>query len=784
MLRQIRQGAGRLVILVNILAAGGQLGLGGLTAQVTLPGTDPLEWSGDLSARMVEGIDRFLMHALDESVEDRQAYWQVDFSSLERYRASIQPLRQRFLEIIGAVDPRLDDPAFASTSTLGEDALLARGAGYTVQAVRWPVFEGVYGEGLLLRPESGSKAMAIVLPDADQTPEQVVGLVPGLPHASQLAQRLAANGCLVVVPTLINRDDTWSGNARLGRFTNQPHREWIYRQAFELGRHIIGYEVQKVRQAIDCLAALPEAEGLPIGLYGYGEGGLIGFYAAAVDPRIQIAWISGYFDSRQRVWAEPIYRNVFGLLREFGDAEVVRLIAPRRVVVEYAEVPAVAGPPAPRENRMGAAPGRLTTPGYFAVESEVLRARNFFAGHDGFQDTIELVYGNEGLPVIPGSRRALRLFLQGLGIAREQVRYESNAPIPRHPVPDSSARQHRQVRELVDHTQRQLRLAEDRRAEFWNRQVTAANWPEESIPFRQQLWEDVIGKFPTPDMPAHPRTRRLEENDSWRLYEVVLDVWDDVFAWGYLLLPTDLAPGEQRPVVVCQHGLEGLPSDTVFRDAPGYRAYKAFAARLAERGFITFAPHNPYRGRDAFRVLQRKANPLGKSLFSIITGQHQRILDWLSVLPGVDPQRIGFYGLSYGGKTAMRVPALLDRYRLSICSADFNEWIWKNCLVSSPYCYLYTGEYEMPEWNLGNTFNYAEMAALIAPRPFMVERGHLDGVAPDEWVAYEYAKVRRFYARLGTPDRTEIEFFIGPHTINGVGTFNFLHRYLNWPAPE
>jgi cephalosporin-C deacetylase-like acetyl esterase len=263
-------------------------------------------------------------------------------------------------------------------------------------------------------------------------------------------------------------------------------------------------------------------------------------------------------------------------------------------------------------------------------------------------------------------------------------------------------------------------------------------------------------------------------------------VWPDVFAWGVLLLPKDLKAGERRPVVVCQHGLEGVPADTITDDpkAGGYAAYKAYAARLAERGFVVFAPHNPYRGRDAFRVLQRKANPLGRSLFSVILAQHDRILDWLSEQPFVDPARIGFYGLSYGGKTAMRVPALLDRYALSICSADFNEWVMKNVTVDSPYSYLFTGEYEMPEWNLGHTFNYAEMAMLIAPRPFMVERGHHDGVAPDEWVAYEYAKVRRFYARLGLGNRTEIEFFNGPHTIHGVGTFQFLHRHLNWPEPK
>jgi hypothetical protein len=176
------------------------------------------------------------------------------------------------------------------------------------------------------------------------------------------------------------------------------------------------------------------------------------------------------------------------------------------------------------------------------------------------------------------------------------------------------------------------------------------------------------------------------------------------------------------------------------------------------------------------------ANPLRKSLFAIIVRQHERTLQWLSEQPFVDPDRIGFYGLSYGGKTAMRVPALLEQYALSICSGDFNEWIVKNTSWDDPISYMYTGEYEMPEFNLGSTLNYAEMAALIAPRPFMVERGHHDGVGRDEWVAYEYAKVRRLYAALRIPDRTAIEFFDGGHMIHGRGTFDFLHRHLNWPT--
>src|SRR6185369_9669813 len=221
------------------------------------------------------------------------------------------------------------------------------------------------------------------------------------------------------------------------------------------------------------------------------------------------------------------------------------------------------------------------------------------------------------------------------------------------------------------------------------------------------------------------------------------------------------------PVVVCQHGLEGRPQHVLFQTGEGSPYYKGFAGALADRGFITFALQNLYIGHDKFRTLQRKANPIKKTLFSVIVPQHQQIVNWLKSLPYVDGKRIGFYGLSYGGKSAMRIPSLVTDYALSICSADFNEWVKKNASSREAYSYVGTGEYEIFEFDLGSTFNYAEMAALIAPRPFMVERGHFDGVGEDPEVAYEFAKVRFIYqARLGLKDRAEIEWFVGPHTIN------------------
>jgi len=350
----------------------------------------------------------------------------------------------------------------------------------------------------------------------------------------------------------------------------------------------------------------------------------------------------------------------------------------------------------------------------------------------------------------------------------------------RDPKPaDETTRQARLFNNLLEDTQHLMRQAQKARGEYWKGAdfSSAEKFAESAKTYREKFWTDITGKLPPATLPPNPQSRQIYETEKFTGWEVMLDVYPDVFAEGILLLPKDIKPGEKRTVVVCQHGLEGRPSDLADPklDHPAYHTY---GARLAEKGYIVFAPQNPYIGRTEFRQICRKAWPLGLSLWSFIVRQHETILTWLKTQPNVDASRIAFYGLSYGGKTAMRIPALLPDYCLSICSADYNEWIWKNVDAAAPWSYLHTNEYDMVEWNLGNTFNYAELSWLIFPRPFMVERGHADGVSCDEWVAYEFARTFRHYSKLGLADRAEIEFFNGPHTINGQGTFRFLDKWL------
>jgi cephalosporin-C deacetylase-like acetyl esterase len=543
--------------------------------------------------------------------------------------------------------------------------------------------------------------------------------------------------------------------------TNQPHREFVYRMAFMVGRHVYGYEVQKALAAVDWFAA--QEPKLPVGAWGFGEGGAVALFAAALDERIDTTVVSGYFEPREGLWLQPLDRNVFGLLKDFGDGELAAMTAPRRLIVETAPGPSWSGPAAETPQRRGAAPGRLQPAPGPAVDREFRRAQALAKGAN-----------------LEQTANALQPFLRSL---HADARTVAETAIP---VRDGAARQRRQLQEMIDFTQELARRSEDVRYAAWAKteKLKPEEWEKLAPAYQKQLWDDSIGRLPKRVMPLQARTRKAYNGAKWDGYDVAYDVLPDVFGSGVLLVPKNIPSGERRPVIVAQHGLEGRPQHLfglaeVEQDngrATNFHYYQNIGSKLADLGYVVYMPQNPYIGD--FRKINRLANPLGWSLFSFILAQHDTLLDWLSSLPFVDPARMGFYGLSYGGKTAVRVPPLLQRYALSICSGDFNEWIFKVVTTEARYSYMFTHEYEIPEFDLAHVANHAEMAKMMAPRPFMVERGHRDGVGVDEWVAYEYAKVKRFYDEMGIGDRTEFEYFNGPHKIHAVGTIAFIRKHF------
>jgi dienelactone hydrolase len=771
-----------------------------------LQGTKPFILEGDLSAKMLGGAHKFLDEKIDESIVNRSKLWNRNFSSQEAYQLSVEPNRRRFMKYIGVEDKSehyinynvgLEDknPAVSmqKIAVNNDDELIAETPKYRIYQVRWPVLNRVYGEGLLLQPKTKPIANIIAIPDADQTPEQLVGLSSGIPTESQFARRLAENGFEVLIPVLISRTLLFPGKPE-----QQTYREWIYKQAFHMGRHIIGYEVQKVLSAIDWFKQSSDKD-VKTGVAGYCEGGLIAFYAAAVDKRIDAVLVSGYFNSRQQVWDEPIYRNVWALLSEFGDAEIASLVAPRSLTIEYSSIPEIVDKLKVSDDTLlqieglpfTGYKGKLQTPRFKDVQAEYDRIDKLTK--PGFQPR-NLISGEKNKPVSFGSQTALEKFARFLGLSSFTL-YDDQIPNDNRKSFDPEERQIRQVKEIEDHVQWLLRNSDQERNRFFLYKIMpefgVREWStkyyhpyyfpdrfiEQGKTYRKYFEEEILGKFDDTLLSPNPRTRKMYDRERWTGYEVALDVYKNVFAAGIILIPKDIKPGERRPVVVCQHGRNGVPQNLI----EGNTSYNDMAAKLADQGFIVYAPYGIFKGEDGYRWLNRKANTVKKTLFSFIVSQHNQTLHWLATLPFVDKNRIAFYGKSYGGETAMRVPSVLEGYCLSICSADFGDWTRKIVDTHNPYSFMHSFEWEMPYFNMGSTFSYAEMSYLIFPRPFMVERGHHDIVQPDEWVAYEYAKVKYLYDQFNLGDKTEIEYFNGGHTSRNDGTFKFLHKHLNWP---
>ncbi len=424
---------------------------------------------------------------------------------------------------------------------------------------------------------------------------------------------------------------------------------------------------------------------------------------------------------------------------------MARLVHPRKLIVEARRHPSISGPPAEQRGRAGAAPGVIDTPTLQEVRGELARA--------GVVNAV---------------------------LVENPVDFRPAVSLP----VIGPERMERQFRQLAAFTQAAVRAAERERKKYWaNADFSSeSRWLATRAYYDEQFSTELLGKLPVPAGPLRVETRKIYDTQLFEGWEVYQPVLDEVFAYGVLLVPKGLKAGERRPLVIAQHGLEGRPQEIVAPTQPAQRlTYQRFAARLAERGFIVYAPQNPYIHGNLFRELSRKGDPLQLNLFAFVRAQYARSLDWLETLAFVDKDRIGFYGLSYGGYTALRIPPVEPRIKAVVCSGNFNEWSWKVTSDEATFSYQFTREYEIGEFNQVNTFGHAEMAALIAPRPFFVERGHDDGVGIDEWVAYEFAKVRRMYAKMGRPDSAEIEYFNGIHQIWGNGAFSFLHRWLRWP---
>lgn len=107
--------------------------------------------------------------------------------------------------------------------------------------------------------------------------------------------------------------------------------------ALMLGETMVGWRVWDVMRSVDYLLTRPEIDPKRIGAMGISGGGTATFWSACVDPRIQVAFVSGYYCTFDHcIMAVPhcVDNYIPGIYKVADMPEFSGLVAPRPMFVE------------------------------------------------------------------------------------------------------------------------------------------------------------------------------------------------------------------------------------------------------------------------------------------------------------------------------------------------------------------------------------------------------------------------------------------------------------------
>jgi dienelactone hydrolase len=267
---------------------------------------------------------------------------------------------------------------------------------------------------------------------------------------------------------------------------------------------------------------------------------------------------------------------------------------------------------------------------------------------------------------------------------------------------------------------------------------------------------------------------------KYRAYRVLLDATDGVEVYGNLLVPQGIQG--RAAAVVCQHGLSGTPEMITGIGQKEDTPYHEFGRRLAERGYVVFAPlilH--YHPVEWTNQQVRMADAAGMMRVAVAVAQTRRVVDFLQSLPFVDPRRIGYYGLSYGGYSALWISPLEERLAAVVVSGHFNDWRSKITVDTTATSYLLHPDEDFYNWDVLHRFTHVELVAMDAPRPVCIEHGTRDGITTPEWTAGAWKQLARVRDHLGLSNRIILAHFDGIHEVRCEESFAFLDRFLRGP---
>ncbi|NJN05856.1 MAG: prolyl oligopeptidase family serine peptidase, partial [Rhodobacteraceae bacterium] len=157
-----------------------------------------------------------------------------------------------------------------------------------------------------------------------------------------------------------------------------------------------------------------------------------------------------------------------------------------------------------------------------------------------------------------------------------------------------------------------------------------------------------------------------------------------------------------------------------------------------------------------------------------------RALDYLQSRPEVDGERLGVTGRSGGGAYSWWVAALDDRIKVAAPVAgitDLENHVVDGVVQGHCDCMFMVNTYG---------WDYAQVAALVAPRPLLICNTDKDSIFPLDGVVRVHERVAKVYAALGASDRLGLLITEGPHKDTQdlqVPVFRWFNRHLKREEP-
>ena len=308
--------------------------------------------------------------------------------------------------------------------------------------------------------------------------------------------------------------------------------------------------------------------------------------------------------------------------------------------------------------------------------------------------------------------------------------------------------------------------------------------PGEIAPWRErrrQRFFELLGPFPAAVALA-PETLETVQCDGYRRESVVFDSEGTMSVPAYLLIPD--ARTEPGPAVLAIHG-HGPGKSHVCGLAETAQPNADYARQLVRRGYVVLAPDLRCFGErldegppdhyacdtNLVHAVMAGSVPLTENLWDMA-----RALDLLERHPLVDQDRLGVVGLSFGGTLALFLAAYDDRVAAAVVSGYLSSWAASHAIALN-MC----GSQVLP--GVLGRLEHLDIAALVAPRPMLVESGADDPIFPAEVARQTVAQLRAVYAALGAEDHLYHDVFAGGHQWHGDIAYPFLDRFLGKEQP-